>query len=84
MIHFAPKLRKLAASDKVLSSGGVSSYVQAVLAPELAVMLVMQDMGTDAEGARAVLRDSVEIGNLLNEEEDDVIKDPEPREEVDI
>ena len=84
MIHFAPKLRKLAASDKVLSSGGVSSYVQAVLAPELAVMLVMQDMGTDAEGARTVLRDSVEIGNLLNEEEDDIIKDPEPREEVDV
>lgn len=82
MTHFAPRLRHLAASDKLLSSGGVSGYVQAVLAPELAVMLVMQDMGTDEEGARAVLRDSVEIGNLLNEEEDEVIDDPEPRDEL--
>lgn len=80
MTHFAPKLRYLAASDKLLSSGGVSSYVQAVLAPELAVMLVMEDMGTDEEGARAVLRDSVNIGNLLNEEEDEEIKDPEQEE----
>lgn len=84
MTHFTPKLRRLVASDKLISSGGVSGYVQAVLAPELAVMLVMQDMGTDEEGARAVLRDSVEIGNLLNEEEDEVIKDPEPREGLQV
>lgn len=84
MNHFAAKLRQLAASDKLLSSGGVSGFVQAVLAPELAVMLVMQDMGTDEEGARAVLRDSVDIGNLLNEEEDEVIKDPEPRDAVEF
>lgn len=84
MNHFAAKLRQFAASDKLLSSGGVSGFVQAVLAPELAVMLVMQDMGTDEEGARAVLRDSVDIGNLLNEEEDEVIKDPEPRDVVEL
>lgn len=78
MTHFAPRIRHLAASNKLLSSGGVPPYVQAVLAPELAVMLVMEDMGTDEVGARAVLRDSIEMGNLLNEEEDEIIKDPEP------
>ncbi|MCJ1463289.1 hypothetical protein MMC07_001895 [Pseudocyphellaria aurata] len=78
MIHFARKLRNLAASNKLLSSGGVSGYVQAVLVPELAVLLVMQDMGTDEEGARAILRDSIDIGYLLNEEEDEVINDPDP------
>ena len=38
----------------------------------------MNDMKVDAEKAREVLRDSVELGNFLNEEEDEVIKDPEP------
>lgn len=41
-------------------------------------MLVMQDMRTDEEGARKVLADSVEVGELLNEEADEVIRDPEP------
>lgn len=76
--NFSHKIRRLGASDKLLASAGVSTFVQAVLTPELAVMLVMQDMGTDEEGARAVLRDSTEVGNLLNEEEDEIIKGPEP------
>ncbi len=80
MSRFASKLRRLAASDKLISSAGVSRYVQAVLVPELAVLLVMDDMKIDEEKAREVLRDSVEIGNLLNEEEDEIITDPTPEE----
>ncbi len=80
MSRFASKLRRLAASDKLISSAGVSRYVQAVLVPELAVLLVMDDMKVDEEKAREVLRDSVEIGNLLNEEEDEIITDPTPEE----
>ncbi|KAL6715749.1 hypothetical protein ACLMJK_006710 [Lecanora helva] len=76
MARFAPKLRRLAASDKLISSGGVSGYVQAVLVPELAVMLVSDDMKVDEDEARQILRDSINIGNLLNEEEDEMIKDP--------
>ena len=34
----------------------------------------MDDMNTDEENARAILKDSTDIGNLLNEEEDDVIE----------
>ena len=83
MSGFARKLRRLAASDKLISSGGVSRYVQAVLVPELAVVLVMDDMKVDEEKAREVLRDSVDIGNLLNEEEDEMITDPAPPEAVD-
>ncbi|KAL9125687.1 MAG: hypothetical protein Q9217_005146 [Psora testacea] len=71
--RFASKLRRLGGSDKIISSSGVSGYVQAVLAPELAVLLVMDDMKTDEDGAREVLRDSVDIGNLLNEEEDEAV-----------
>ena len=71
--NFASKLRRLAPSDRIIQTLGVASYIQAVLAPELTVLLVMDDMKTDEEGARAMLRDSTDIGNLLNEEEDDII-----------
>lgn len=77
MTSFAPKIRRLAASDKLVSSAGVAGYVQEVLAPELALRLVMEDMGADEEEARTVLRESAEVGNLLNEEEDEVIRDAE-------
>jgi hypothetical protein len=37
-----------------------------VLAPELATMLIMEDMNVDAERAREIMRESVELGDLLN------------------
>ncbi|KAL9576926.1 MAG: hypothetical protein Q9212_006714 [Teloschistes hypoglaucus] len=75
MSHFASRIRRLASTDKLVSTGGVAGFVQAVLAPELAVMVVKGDMKVDDEQAREILRESSEIGNLLNEEEDEVIKD---------
>ena len=80
MSRFASKLRRQAASDQLISSGGVSRYVQAVLVPELAILLIKDDMKVDDEKAREVLRDSVDIGNLLNEEEDEIIAEPAPTE----
>lgn len=75
MLKFSPKLRRLAVSDKLVSSSGVLNYVQAVLVPELAVLLVKEDMGVDEdERAREILRASVEIGDLLNEEEEEVVQ----------
>lgn len=79
--HFSHKIRRRAAADSLVSTGGVSAFVQAVLTPELAVMLVKEDMKTDDEDARAILRDSAEVGHLLNEEEDEVIQDPESEDE---
>ena len=77
MSTFASKLRRRSSTDSLISSRGISNYVQAVLVPELATLLVMDDLKVDAERAREVLQDSVELGNFLNEEEDEVIKDPE-------
>lgn len=68
--RFNTKLRRLSTQDKLISSNSVSRYVQAVLAPEMAVMLVKEDMGVDDTTARTLLRDSAALGNLLNEEED--------------
>ena len=74
MSNFSSQIRRLAATDKLISSGGVSGYVQAVLVPELAVLLVKEDMGVDDESARTILQESIEIGDLLNEEEEEVIQ----------
>lgn len=71
--RFASRMRGLGHSDWVISTGGVASYIQLVLAPEIAVQLVMDDMKVDEDGARSIIRDSVEIGNLLNEEQDEAI-----------
>jgi hypothetical protein len=75
--HFTDKLHRLSTEDKLISSSSVSHYVQAVLAPEMAVLLVKEDMGLDDDAARALLRDSAALGNLLNEEEDEEIRDDE-------
>lgn len=40
-------------------------------------MLVKEDMGVDDETARALLRESAALGNLLNEEEDAEIRSAE-------
>lgn len=67
-----PQLRRLAGSDKLIAgSGGVSGYVQAVLVPELATLLVMEDMDVGKERAIDILSESIEIGDLVNEEEED-------------
>ncbi len=75
MSRFASRLRRFAVDEPLISAGGVAGYVQAVLVPELAVMLVKDDMDVDEEQARVILSESSEIGHLLNEEEDEVIKD---------
>lgn len=84
MSNFASRIRKRAGTDKLVSTAGVSGFVQAVLAPELAVMLVMNDMEVDEERARVILKESSDIGHLLNEEEDETIKDVEDEEVVGI
>ncbi|CAL8575236.1 hypothetical protein XPA_001171 [Xanthoria parietina] len=75
MSRFASRIRRLAGTDRLVSAAGVAGFVQGVLAPELVVMLVKDDMNVDEEQARVILEESSEIGNLVNEEEDEVIKD---------
>ncbi|KAL8846336.1 MAG: hypothetical protein Q9221_008576 [Calogaya cf. arnoldii] len=75
MARFASRIRRLAGTDRLVSAAGVAGFVQGVLVPELAVMLVKDDMHVDEEHARVILKESSDIGNLLNEEEDEVIKD---------
>ncbi|KAI9727909.1 MAG: hypothetical protein M1828_005314 [Chrysothrix sp. TS-e1954] len=65
---FSDKIRALAATDKLIPATGPAGYIQAVLVPELAVMLVREDLDVDEEKARTVLRESSNVGRLLNSE----------------
>jgi len=73
MRKFSPQLRRIAVKDKLMSARGVSGYVQSVLVPEVAVMLIQEDMTVDTERARSIMRESVVMGDLVNEEIEDVV-----------
>jgi hypothetical protein len=75
---FSGELRGLAVSDALVAAagvaGGVSGFVQAVLVPEVAVLLVKEDMKVDMQQARKILAESWELGELLNEEADEKVE----------
>ena len=72
MTRFAPTLRRRPPKDHhLISQGGVHGYVAAVLVPEMATRLVMQDLRVGEEEARSVLRESRHLGTVLCEEEED-------------
>lgn len=79
--HFAQKLRRLAAVDHIAKTAGVAGYAQAVLVPELAVLLVKEDMKVNDESARRILRDSIAIGEKLNAQLNDAVPIPKELEE---
>lgn len=73
--RFSALLKKVAVEDRLVSARGHTVFVQFVLVPELAVRLIMEDMDVSAEKAREVMDESRAVGDLLNEEEDDVIEE---------
>ncbi|KAI4743975.1 hypothetical protein E4T50_05640 [Aureobasidium sp. EXF-12298] len=81
---FSDKLRSLSRTDPLMASGGasggVSGYVHAILVPELALGLIMEDMNCDRDKAQIILADSADIGELFNAEEDEKV----PQVEIDL
>lgn len=73
MRRLSSVIRKRAVEDRLISARSYTGYVQAVLMPELAVRLVMEDMDVGEGEARDILRDSIEVGELLHEETGDVV-----------
>ncbi|KAF2217628.1 hypothetical protein CERZMDRAFT_80341 [Cercospora zeae-maydis SCOH1-5] len=79
MNRFADDLRKRSTKDKLILAsgiqGGVNGFVQLVLAPHLAELLVKEDLSLTqkdwAGRAREVLTESTEIGELLFPEDED-------------
>jgi hypothetical protein len=73
ILEFAPQLREAAIVDRLISARGVAGFVQSVLVPEVAVRLIGEDMGVKDLEARQILKESVEMGNLLNDDVGDII-----------
>ncbi|KAK2030725.1 hypothetical protein LX32DRAFT_614993 [Colletotrichum zoysiae] len=71
--NFSSILRERAVEDRTISSRGYSSYVEAVLVPELAVQLICEDMEVKVDEARRILEDSKWIGDLLHEDVGDTV-----------
>jgi len=71
--EFAPVLRERAVEDRLIAARGHIMYLQSVLVPELAVRLIMGDMSVGEEEAREILEESVNVGELLNDEIADVV-----------
>lgn len=78
-LRFSNKIRRLTASDQVINKAGVVGWTQSVLVPELAMRLVKEDMNVSDDIARQIMRDSINIGELLNANPNDVV--PVPRKE---
>ncbi|KAF8853343.1 hypothetical protein BDZ45DRAFT_694333 [Acephala macrosclerotiorum] len=73
MQQFTRLLKKRMVEDKLMSARGFTPYVQSVLVPEVASRLIMKDMKVSLERAREILTESIEVGELLNEEVRDVV-----------
>ena len=75
-MEFSRKLRRLAVSDQIVKMAGVAGYAQSVLVPELAMRLVKEDMGVSNEKARAILRESIALGEKMHPAQNDVVPVP--------
>jgi hypothetical protein len=71
--RFSRPLRRLATTDRIVKTAGVAGYAQCVLVPELAMRLVKEDMDVGDDSARQIMRDSMDIGQMLNPEVNDVV-----------
>ncbi|KAI2781661.1 RTC4-like domain-containing protein [Daldinia loculata] len=75
-------IRKRAVEDRLVSARGYTGYVQAVLVPELAVRLIMEDLDIAEEKARDIMLESIDVGELLYEDSGDVIAGVSDEEEI--
>lgn len=61
-------------TDPVVQTSGPASFVQAVLVPEVAVRLIMEDVGVGRDEAEEVRERTFEMGCLLHEEVEDEVE----------
>ncbi len=65
--EFGSELRQIAVRDRLISSTGVADYILTVLVPELAVMLIKEDMKGSDKMARQTLQESTRLGETLHD-----------------
>ncbi|ESZ95564.1 hypothetical protein SBOR_4044 [Sclerotinia borealis F-4128] len=83
MNKFTPKLKERAPIDRLIAARGPTAFVESVVVPEVTVLLIKEDMNVADEEAREILKESCEMGELVNEEIKDVVKlKPKKRKQV--
>ncbi|KAI6249979.1 hypothetical protein HI914_01545 [Erysiphe necator] len=65
---FTPLLKKRIVQDRLIAARGYTPYVQSVLVPEVATLLIQEDMHITLSEAREIMAESVVVGELLHEE----------------
>lgn len=65
---FGSALRQNAVMHRFIYTTGVADYILTVLVPELAVMLIKEDMKMCDKMARQTLRESVRLGETLHDD----------------
>jgi hypothetical protein len=61
-------------SDAVVQGSGPATFVQAVLVPETAILLIMEDCRVDRQEAEEIREKTYDVGMLLNEEIEDSVE----------
>lgn len=72
--ELAEDIREVAARDPVVGRSGFAMFLQAVLVPELTLLLVMQDNEVGKGVAGQIVAQSAELGEVLNEEVGDEVR----------
>lgn len=60
--------------DRVVQASGIAAFVQAVMVPEVAILLIMDDCAVDREEADKIREKTYDMGLLLNEEIEDELE----------
>lgn len=64
--EFGNLLKTKAVDDRVIAGRGSAAFIQCVLVPELAVRLIMEDMGVGSEEARIIMEESKSLGEIVH------------------
>jgi hypothetical protein len=73
MRKFTPLLKRRMVVDRLMAARGFTPYVEYVVVPEVAIKLIMEDMKCEADRAREIMSESLEVGELLSEEIKDIV-----------
>ncbi|KAF2146861.1 uncharacterized protein K452DRAFT_283062 [Aplosporella prunicola CBS 121167] len=68
------EIHEVAGSDPLIGYKTVSGFIQEVLVPELATMLIAEDMDVQEARAREILGESEEIGDLVNQAKEERVE----------
>jgi hypothetical protein len=64
--NLAHAIRVESKNDRAITVADVSTYIGYILVPEMATLLVMEDMNVDEEGARKIMEESNTLGDVVN------------------